>query len=445
MARSGPAISAGPIIASSRGGAPLVVKVGGIEGGRPISISPAEARITNIFGPAIKSHNIGFGVPNPRGERSVKSLNVLRSFPVNGENKARPQNLPLTGSNIVPFAESRQAKPVERIQSVRGEIIFFPKIKPLEIRPVPRAVPVPVEYQRLAARIRMAKKLILARQTRVIAGPEISAYAQTGTGSATRQGVAGESRSAGSSLTRLKTEPRILRRAEGSRLVQIATAPDLEKLKRKVVEITAVDKDHKTNQARKEALRIAFNAIQAETGKNQVDGNLLGERSGIEGENYKSEYFYQIGEPKRTDYSQKRTRVHLEKKLVKKGDISRIVEEYTAVRRAKNPIDAPTEKQFEQVVRPPDHIFGDAKDEQVLRKELVYEDLRVAALPDEDKVESLPGASVTSTNEEGKPVLSGTAILPVLDIFAPVRLLSLNPLDSRVDNISDIFDERRVA
>ena len=92
----------------------------------------------------------------------------------------------------------------------------------------------------------------------------------------------------------------------------------MDKLKRKVVEITAVDKDHKTNQARKEALRIAFDDVQAETGDDLVDGNLLGERSGIEGDAYKSEYFYQIGEPERTDYSQKRTRAHLEKKLVKK-------------------------------------------------------------------------------------------------------------------------------
>jgi len=402
--------------------------------------------------------------PKPGSFESVKFLNP-GSFPIKGGdsktltltfrfeplrprplNALRAQKTPAVEPNIIKFPESRQAKPVDRVQPrpAKGEIIFFPKIRPLEIRPVPQAVPVPVEYQRLAARIRLAQRLMSARQTRVIAGPEISAYARTGTGPATRQGVAGESRIAVLKSTRPQIEPQVVRRAEGSRLVQTATPSALEKLKRKVVEITAVDKDHKTNQARKEALKKAFDAIHAETGEDQVDGSLLGYKAGIEDDLHKSEYFSQIGEPQRTDYSQTRTRIRLQKGPIHKAEIPEIVEEFTAIRRAKDPVDAPTSKQFEQVVRPTDHFFADSKDEWILRKELVYEDLRAVVGSGENRAESLPEANVPSTNEEDNPALSGASILPAVDIFAPVRLLSLNPLDSRVDNSIDIF-ERRVA
>lgn len=414
----------------------VISRVAASVGGRGLSVGPKPGSFESVrlINPNSFSVRGEFHTPSFRFEPlRPRQLNALRAT------RVEPQTLPQ------PVAEVPRPKSVERVQPqpVRGEIIFFPNVRPLEIRPASRVIPSPIEYQRLANRVRVIQRSMAIRhQARAVINPEVSSSVRAQAEPRARTQTAPEQKIS----TSEQTEPQVIRKTASLLGTQKAAATALENLRRKVVEITAVDKDHQTNQARKEALHKAFDDIQAETGEDQVDGNLLGERAGIEGDRYKSEYFSQIGEPKRTDYSQKRTRIRLEQGFIKRDEIPEIVEEYTAVRRAKNPVDAPTPKQFEQVVKPTDLVFDGPSDEQVLRKELVYEDTVTRIF--EDKKELLQAVTTNDVNtqkgEEGKAITNNNIVALLPDIFSLVELPSLSPLDSRVDNSTDIF-ERRAA
>lgn len=394
MARSGPAISAGPAIASSRGGAPMGVRVGGIEGGRSITVSPAEARITNIFGPAIKSHNIGFGIPNPRGERSVKSLDALRSFPVRGEDKARPRIATETRSNIIQFPVNRQVRPIEPVQT-NPKIFRFPdgrQTRPVEIKPatpqreiillpVTRTERVsvltnvvqpertsmtnplvpPAEYQRLASRIRaFPSRLLAASGTRTTLletplGSVVTNQRLSRVGSRTTAQTHTLSAPKTENITRRLTQSVGAKNEKHSLLVR---EQEQERRKKRFIKI-----DDQTYADRLASLKRTLQKLKAINLTGNVDGRSFSQASEIFTNRFKSNILRQLGlEKDREDGSVYRLMQDLaNKEEITIGDLETANENNAPVEIARRPVGRLASNQEVQKVwnppqRPPEDL-----------------------------------------------------------------------------------------
>jgi hypothetical protein len=417
--------TSGTAIASGIGGGRGSLVRIGVEGGRSARLSAADLQINGLFGPKIEnSTNRSFPISSRPGAETVKLINKFVADAI------KIPRTPEVKSNILHFPEVSPAKSIEKTgkNPSRGEIIFFPQVRPAEVRPIPRVAPAPIEYQRLATRVRTAR-LMAIRQARVTSVPEASAVSQPRFETIVRSQTATEQKV--STLTQRQPQP--IKREESLAGIQKVTALNQEGRIRKVVEISAVDKDHKTNRDRVIALEAAFDILQAESGEDSVDGDRLGDRAAIEEERFKSEYFSQVKTPRRIDHSQRRTRNHLKEKPVKKSDIPLIVELHTAIRKAdKMPVDPPTEKQFTEVIVPPDQILDSQLDEQAyLRKEAVYQEPNRIT-----ENYSVPNQAARENEAIPQELISNDIVVfPQLNPLIESGLMFfLTRLDSKVDN-----------
>lgn len=320
MAKGGPSISSGPIIASLRGATPLGIKVGGIEGGRSISISPLEARITNLFGPAIKSpHQIGFGIPSPRGERSVKALFKLKPFSA--------------------FPETKPESKIANIEPVKVQTVA---------KPEPRLFRVAVNPYAFASRLREARvqtqKAIRVETSRAVLTqikPQVGTASETGARSAVS--------TAPIPKTETKQTPNRVRTNVGNSEPRNRILREEERI------LIYIGQDINANSRRLEALKRGYAGLIVESGV--VDGSALAKISLIgTARSLRSKLLEQRG-LNREDGSQRRIESSLEAiKEVNPRDLEKLVEDYTAVEATdKPPLKLATDKEVINVLVPPNN------------------------------------------------------------------------------------------
>lgn len=378
MAKGGPAISAGPTIASSRGGTPLGVRVGGIEGGRSIPVSPAEAKITKLFGPAITSpRQIGFKSNPKPGAESVRSL-VPFSFPIRGENQVRPQNPPEVKPNVTRFPQARQVKPVLRgeTQVNRAKILFAGDARASEIgQPKKEVGPeLPIRdrarvaniAERAAARSYLIDPHIFANRIRALArlrgvrsqvGRLVSAetlpVAQTQPQAGTAQEIS--TQTVRDASPKPKTEagiPKINIVSGGA--VNSDSYKRTLRVEDRHRRYKAIDGE--TNSIRRKALAREFDAIKAENPSEQVAGSVLERRSLFATRKaFLSEIFYQRGELDKEDGGRKRIALMLSSIIaVNKAQLEELVAGNTAIKEtSEQPAELPTNREVDNVFNPP--------------------------------------------------------------------------------------------
>lgn len=369
MAKGGPVISTGPAIASSRGGSPLGIRVGGIEGGR--LISPAEARITNIFGPAItRSDQIGFN-PRPGFEsvRPVTPLNV--PFPERGESKARSQ--------VPPGVESKapNLEPVKPRPEVRPGVTI---IKTAE-RPLNPGTVEQVFARRLRANL--VSLTIPGVRTEIITGIE------TATAAKTRVRLQVGSIPETSAKTAVGTAPKpevksgkpamnIVRTGEGNHNPDNRTARGEERRRR------YIGQDLKTNSLRLEALTSKFEQLNGS--EDVVDGAVLARESGIgTARSLRSRLLEQRGYDQQVDGSQG----EIDRRLVttehvSRGLIEKLVEDNSAVEATdRPPLRLATQEEVAKVLTPPNSPVTHIEPvivEEVIEKLVETKEVKLLAL-----------------------------------------------------------------
>lgn len=308
--------------------------------------------------------------------------------------------------------------------------VIFPQ--PAEFRPVPGSIPSPMEYQRLAIRIRTVQRLMLARQAKVFASPEVSAFAQVKT----------------AAQPKAESAPRI-KQAVGIKISQADRTKILTGLRRVSGEVgkntaqsgqaesAMIQKAHDINRNRINALDAAFVKVEKERGA--VERDELIKESGFLGKIDESPLIQQLGLNKK-DGSKPRIIKALDPIRVKRSEIAGIVLKNTAVRLGdKDATEPATHTEIRNVLTLPDVADTLTDYERVLRRVLIRE-LKQEAVTEDTNIQAQTADKIEDQNiREEKIIPDKIVIFPGLSPFTEAGLLAT--LDNPLDNIGVI--ERR--
>lgn len=335
MAKGGPVISAGPAIASPRGGAPFGAKVGGIEGSRPISLSPADLKINSLFGPAIISPSqIGFKPYQPQGFESVKPLTPLKNpFPERGE----------SGNATIRYTE-----PVKAQKETRT----IPVFKTAERPDIARIA----QQHEFAKRVRANLTRLTAARVRTGIVTRIETSAAFKTQVQPQVGTAPETATRTIVSTGPKPEVKAGRQLPDKVRTQVGNFEQGSNSRREL-DLTRryIGKDLKTNNSRLEALTSIFEQLNGSSVQGVVDGAVLARESEIgTARSFRSRLLEQRGY-NRDDGSQRRIELELTAKAnVGRGQLEELVEANSAVEATDDPpLKLATQDEVTKVLTPP--------------------------------------------------------------------------------------------
>lgn len=423
MAKGGPVISAGPAIASPRGGAPFGVRVGGVEGGRSIRLSPADLKINNIFGPAITSPSqIGFKPGNKPGFESVRSL-VPLNIPIRGENQARSQVPPGVESkpvNVEPAKAGPEARP--------GTVI----IKTSE-RPSNQGFVEQVFARRL--RTNLVRLTVPGVGTRTLTGIETSAAVKT----QVQLQVGSVPETARRTTVGTAPKPEVKTGRPIKNIVTNKTGnPDSHNISQREEDRRKryIGQDLKTNNSRLEALTSKFEQLNASSFQGVVDGAVLARESKIgTARRFRSRLLDQKGYD-RKDGSQWRIELELTAKAnVGRGQLEELIEANSAVEVTdKPPLKLATPGEVIKVLTPPNSLVTHIEPvivEEVTEKLVVTREVGSSVLAAQPI--QVFGEPKIRDAEKSEPVADNV-------IISPSRLLDME----EYINSNEVFKRRQL-
>lgn len=445
MAKGGGVFSTGPVIASGRGGTSLGVRVGGIEGGR--SISPAEARITNIFGPAITSpRQIGFKISAKPGIESVRSLVPLK-FPIRGENKARPiqpsvRPVEQSTRRIAPLAEEAKPKPqIIQFPGARAavaESTRLPKayVESVEAKPEIRPFPGRVEqvFSR-SLRNNLATLTGVRAQTGIAVGVETSTAAKTQVQPQALPALETFVKTAGNTAIRTKPEtgtgvPNRIRNKNG--YADRSENGQSEKRRRGYV---AVDED--TNARRLVSLKEGLRKLQTTALGEDIRGKDLVNTVKISAKRFRSYLLWQLGLENRIDGSAHQLGEDLsQEQNITVEKLEGAIRRNNAVEKADNPAGVTaTYQETQKVLTPPRSAPNMVPAVLIADQVEVIDTSREATMQDPESVERK--VVVNQKITEPQLIEGATGSSEVLDSVYPLlglrRLLDIPAISNSIE------------
>lgn len=390
------------------------------------------ARLESAIAVRSAALNIGRGPsvgPKPGSFESVRLINPT-SFPVRGESQTPSFRFEPLRPRQLNALRAARVKP----QTLPQPVAEVPRLRPAEATSVPeqtprvfkRAEPIPIEYQRLANRVRIIQRSILARQGRVAVNPEVSAAASSQVQTGTEQAARAFTQTAVETSNKTKVEAgrltanKVRTRNGLSKVINRTSAKVYKSRKYK-------GKDQETNSRRLQVLDKEYQAIKSENPSGDIDGAVLARRSFIGTlESLKSAIFFQRGELNREDGSQRRIELMLGSiRAVDKGKLTEIIAAKTAIKETDVP-ESVTNEQVNEVFNPPDRPF--AHSEPVVVEKLTG---------NQQEIDSVNVTPVTLSNQSSEKIEERKEqIEERIEEKTEAGLMSpVVPLDSGVDNI----------
>lgn len=302
--------------------------------------------------------------------------------------------------------------------------VIFPQ--PAEFRPVPGSILSPIEYQRLATRIKAVQRLMSARQARVFARPEVSAFAQTKTATQSKtESVPGTQPAIGIKITQAE-RTKIL-----TKLRRVMNKAGKNAAQNRQAESAAIQKAHDVNRNRIITLDAAFVKVEKERGA--VKRDELIKESGFLGEADESPLIQQLGLNKK-DGSKPRIVKAFDPIWIKRSEIAGIVLKNTAVRLGdKDATEPATYTEIRNVLTLPDIVDTLTDYERVLRRVLIRE-LKQETVAEDTNIHAQTAEKIEDKKTEEEKIIPGKIVIfPGLSPFTQAGLLAAldNPLDNR--------------
>lgn len=469
--------SAGPSIASSRGGSPLGIRVGGIEGGRSVRLSQADLKINNIFGPAITSpQQIGFRPQQPMGFESVRmrhpkegprifgeagitkpKVRFLGNLPNRVTERAAEFAQPKVVTRTIRFSEpaprvapvGTEAKPKPQIinsaeakvlklepRQARTASVSLREIKvstPVQKSPEQEQAKVLVDKYVLAHRVREVLTRLTAARARTMPSinPETSSLAITKTGTETGPMTENVLHTNVNAQPKAKFEAGIPSAAAVRGVIKREKPSnniDGER-KRRFLKV-----DHETNSHRLSALRAALRSLQEVNQGKDISGSDVVKESEIIAKRFRSNLLRQLGLENREDGSAYALARDLsENKNVTEERLDRAVKSNNAVEKSNKPVGTPatideTQKVLTPPKAPPERIPEVLISEQV---EIAndFKSTQIAGL------NTILGAEASSATKE--PEIIGEKVANVVDLLSHPLVLGV------LFNIGDNTEAKR--
>lgn len=446
MAKGGPVISVGPTIASSRGGASLGIRVGGIEGGRsaPLSAVGFEtsrgASLTNFLKHSVsitRRNQIGFKTSAKPGMESIKSLVPLR-FSIRGENQARSQRVP-EASQAKPASKAVNVEPVKARPEVRPGAVI---IKTVE-RPADKGF---IEQYVLAHRLRanLTRLTVPGVRTGPAISPETSTAVKTQvqprvgtaleTGTRTVVGTASNPKTeAGRSGVNPTGKVR-----EGDNVYKNS---DLEERRKR--RYLKVDED--TNSLRLTSLKEALRRLQGVNPEEGIRGSDLIKAAEITAKRFRSKLLRQLGLENREDGSAHQLGENLSAiQSIDGHQLEREVERNNAVEKTDRPSGNPASHEEAQKVltlpkSPPESMPAVLLAEQIE----VVEVSGQSRITDPDSITKIECVSQIITEPKPAGDLKGSdeVLNSVIPTLIPRGLLDM---EEYIINSNEVFKRRQL-